>query len=652
MILSMKKFFIVSILVFCIMFCKAQLPPGQYTSKNKKAIALFEKALEFYNSRNDEKSKEELLKSIEKDPAFIEPHLLLAEIYQEGSRKEDAIMEYKKAIEINPGFNLNNYYNLAQIEISVGKYEDAKVHYESFLKKQFINPDTHDIAELQLKNCNFALEAIKHPVPFEPINLGGGVNSNKAEYFPAITGDDQLLLYTRNNRTEQLPLQEDFYTSIKENGKWQPSVAVGNINTSANEGAPCLSANGTILLFCACQELDGSYGPNRKGYGSCDIFYSQKVGEKWTKPTNLGNIINSKFWESQPSFSSDGRTLYFLSNRPGGYGDADIWMSVLNDDGSWAPPKNLGPNVNTKGKEESVYIHPDNQTLYFASNGHVGMGGTDLFVARKDEKGEWGTLKNLGYPINTYKDENSLLVSASGNLAYFASNRQGGYGDLDLYQFDLYEGAQPGKITYVKGKVYDAKTKKPLAASFELIDLQTAKTVIESESNVGNGEFLLTLPVNKDYALNVSKGGYMFYSDNFSLKGITDVSKPFSMDVPLQPIDTGVTVELKNIFFETAKFDLKEESKAELGKLIAFLNINKTIKIEISGHTDNVGDKKSNQTLSQNRAKSVFDYLVNNSIAKERLVYKGYGDSRPKVSNDTEENRAKNRRTEFKVIAK
>jgi outer membrane protein OmpA-like peptidoglycan-associated protein len=333
-------------------------------------------------------------------------------------------------------------------------------------------------------------------------------------------------------------------------------------------------------------------------------------------------------------------------------GGGDIWYSTLKTDGSWGAPVNIGNKINTRGEEESVFIHPDGKTLYFSSNGHVGMGGLDIYVVRKNADGVWGTPVNLGYPINTYGDENSLLVNGAGSLAYFASDRPGGFGGLDLYQFELYDAARPDKITYMKGKVYDAKTKKPLGAHFELIDLATAKQVMTSDANSGNGEFLVTLPVDKNYALNVSQSGYLFYSENFSLKELTDKTKPFLMDVPLQSIDTGSVVELKNIFFETAKFDLKPESKVELNKLVTFLTLNKTMRIELSGHTDNVGDKKMNLTLSENRSKSVYDYLIANGIDAKRLSYRGYGDTLPKVKNDSDENRAINRRTEFKVIGK
>lgn len=649
----MKKILILFVTLISLYSCKAQLPPGEYTSKNKKAISSFESALKYYNARQDDKAKEELKKAIEKDPLFIEPHFLLAQIYTEANQKQEAIDEYVKALEINPKFDKKTFYNLANLEVALGKYAEAKKDYEAYLKYQTINPDSRDLVERQLKNCDFAIEAMKNPVPFDPKNMGEGINSTFDEYFPAVTADEQTFLFTRNNRTEKMPLQEDFLISTKLNGEWQKAILIGNgINTLGNEGAPSLSTDGQILFFVACAEMDGTYGPNRKGFGSCDIFYSQKIGDAWDKPFNIGGNINSKSFESQPSFSSDGKTLYFVSNRLGGVGETDIYYSTLNADGSWGTPRNIGTKINTKAKEESVFIHPDGKTLYFGSDGHVGMGGLDLYVSRKNDLGEWGEPINLGYPINTYGDENSILVGPTGDVAYFASNRAGGLGGLDMYKFDLYESARPGKITYVKGKVYDVRTKEPLGAHFELIDLATGKSVIESDANSGNGEFLVTLPVDKNYALNVSQPGYLFYSENFALKELAGATKPFMMDVPMQPIDTGSVIELKNVFFETAKYDLKPESKSELDKLVAFLKANKTMRGELSGHTDNVGDKKMNLTLSLNRAKTVYDYLVANGIDAKRLTYKGFGDTRPKVKNDSDANRAINRRTEFKVVGK
>jgi len=275
------------------------------------------------------------------------------------------------------------------------------------------------------------------------------------------------------------------------------------------------------------------------------------------------------------------------------------------------------------------------------------MGGLDIFMSRRKANGEWGEAINLGYPINTFSDENSLLVSRDGKLAYFASDRQGGQGGLDIYSFELYETAQPGKTIYVKGKVFDAVTKAPLSADIDVVDLKTGSSVMKSVSNK-KGEFLICLPVNINYAFNTSRPGYLFYSQNYSLVENKDY-QPIAVNIPLSPITKDSSVILRNVFFETNKFDLKEESKSELNKLVDFLTKNPTLKIELSGHTDNMGDKKLNQVLSENRARSVSEYLAANSIAKERLTYKGYGDTRPVVANDTEEHRQMNRRTEFKV---
>ncbi|NBQ47898.1 MAG: hypothetical protein EBU33_05515, partial [Sphingobacteriia bacterium] len=414
---------------------------------------------------------------------------------------------------------------------------------------------------------------------------------------------------------------------------------------------------GNYMFITMSQEMGGGYmGGNAKGYGSCDIFYTQKINGRWTKPVNLGPSINSAQWESQPSFSSDGKTLYFVRGNPlrnGTVKNIDIFYSVVEADGKFGTAQRLPENINSKDEEESVFIHPDNQTLYFSSRGHVGMGGADIFMSRRKADGNWGDPVNLGFPVNSADDENSLLVSPSGRMAYFASDREGGVGGLDLYEFELPAQLKPEAITYVKGSVYHAQTRQPLEASFELIDLDSQKLLTRSYSQK-NGEFLVTLTATKNYLVNVSREGFLFYSDNFILRDLkTDFNKPFVLNIPLEPIDTGSTVELKNVFFDVNKSELRPESCTELDKLVAFLLKNPNLKIELGGHTDNTGDKKANQLLSENRAKAVQQYLVSaGKIGVERLSYKGYGDSRPKVPNDTAENKAKNRRTEFKVTAK
>ena len=656
--------FLKKVIFICLMFVlffnqgQAQMPPGQYTSTNKKAIKNLEEGKMAYEVKKDDVAEKCFKKALEEDKNFIEAALGLANLYQVTNKHKEAIDYFKKALEINPKFFANTYFFMSLSQLAIGQYQDAKTNLETFLKFERINPNTKESAQKYLANATFGAEAVKHPKPFNPINAGPGINTQYGEYFPAITGDGKQFLFTRGLPREGMPgfFNEDFFTSNNLNSVWQTAQPISIINSYGNEGAPSLSADGNIMFFASCSDETGDYGtPDRKGYGSCDIFYSQKVNGKWTKPRNAGPSINTANFESQPSFSSDGKELFFVRGilHRGAAKEYDIYVSKISDDGKFTAPVKLGPNINTSQKEESVFIHPDNMTLYFSSEGHPGLGGLDIFMSKRQPNGEWGPAINLGYPINSFAEDNSLLVNPGGKIAYFASNRAGGFGDLDIYLFDLPEDVRPEKITYVKGKIYNSKTKETLEASFELVDLETQLSVTKSYSQK-NGEFFVTLTANKNYLVNVNKDGFLFYSDNFSLKGKeTDFTKPFLLDIPLDPIDTGTVVELKNVFFDVGKADLKPESKAELDKLGAFLIKNPSLKIELGGHTDSDGIRKSNIILSENRAKAVYDYLIATSkIDVSRLKFKGYADLKPKVKNDTAENKAKNRRTEFKVIAK
>lgn len=653
----MKKIILIVICLLSYYGINAQsLPPGSYTSTNKKAIKYYEEGKKFYEVRKDKEAEEVLLKCLKEDDNFVEAHSALAFLFMEHGRAEEGIPHFEKAIAINPKFFPQNQYYLANAYMMAGKYDKAVTTYENFLKIERVNPQMKEAAANEIKNAKFGANAVKNPKPFKPVNMGAGVNTNFNEYFPSITADGKQFLFTREIREGEQIRQEDFYMSNKGSSAWEKAFPMTGVNTLGNEGAPSISADGNYMFFASCMEMSGDYGsPDRKGYGSCDIFYSQKVNGKWTKPVNVGPPINTANWETQPSFSSDGKTLYFIRGliSRGDIKEQDIYVSTIGEDGRFTTPIKLSDKVNTTGQEESVFIHPDNQTLYFSSDGHPGLGGLDIFMSKKQADGSWGEAVNLGYPINSYKDDNSLLVDPSGKIAYFASNREGGFGNLDIYWFELPEDVRPEKLTYVKGKVYNAKTKEPLEAKFELFDLETQQNVTESYSDKA-GQFLVTLTANKNYIVNVNRDGFLFYSDNFSLKGkVADFDKPFLLDIPLQPIDTGSTVELKNVFFDVDKWELKPESKAELDKLVLFLTKNPNVKIELGGHTDNSGKKDWNKTLSTNRAKSVYDYLITNGkIAAARLSYKGYAETRPKVPNDTPENKAKNRRTEFKVVGK
>jgi outer membrane protein OmpA-like peptidoglycan-associated protein/tetratricopeptide (TPR) repeat protein len=637
--------------------CIFAQPGKTYTSTNKKAIKFYEEGLKFYQSYQHEKALAELQKCIKEDAAFIEAYLAMGQLLAEKNKLSDAENAYKKAIEINPNFFPRAFYELGLVQFYLMKYDDAEKNIRSYLKQPKVNPEIKPEAERYLANCSFASEQMKKPKKFNPVNLGSGINTVMDEYFPSVTADGREFLFTRAIPYKEYPdiKNEDFFISEKMNGKWNDALPIREINSQGNEGAPSLSADGNILFFASCATPYGDYGsPERKGFGSCDIFYSVKVNGRWSKPKNAGPKINSQHWETQPSFSSDGKTLYFIRGLlvRGEIKQQDIYMSTVDENGQFTEAIKLSDVVNTPYKEESVFIHPDNQTLYFSSEGHKGMGGLDIFMSRKNPDGTWSEPVNLGYPINTSSDENSLLVGPDGKIAFFASNRPGGYGGLDIYGFELNEDIRPQSITYIKGKVIDAATNKPLQAFVRTALAGQIAYERELMTN-GTGDFMMVLNGNKKYVFHSECEGYMFFSESFDIPENASIENPFVVKIPMIPIDTGNSIILKNIFFDVNKWDLKPESKTELNKLIDFLKKNPSVKIEISGHTDNSGDRKNNLTLSLNRAKAVYDYLIQEGkISSSRLTYKGYADLKPRVPNTSPENKAINRRTEYKIISK
>lgn len=621
----------------------------KYSSENKSAIRDFEDGRKQYDARQDTKAIKLFESAIARDSGFVEAYAILSNIFLEARDYASALIYLDLANEKNPAWLPMLHKMAGEISFRMGQYEKAKanfLNYQHYVK----TPDdqTRKSVERWLNNCEFAMAAMRHPVPFTPRSLGPGVNTSEAEYYPSFTVDQQEIIFTRDVPDSRAPEghQEDFYIAPLKDSVWQTAKNAGMpLNSGMNEGAPSISADGRLLFFTACERPDGK--------GSCDIYLSQRLPDgSWSKPLNLGAPINTDAWESQPSFSSDGKTLYFVR---GGYDrnrvrQYDIYATVFQLDMTWSVPAKLGEQINTPLQEESVFIHPDNQTLYFSSSGHPGMGGLDIFLSRKQEDGTWGTPVNLGYPINTAADENSLVVSADGKKAYFASNRKGGAGKLDLYEFDLYKDVQPLLTSYVKARVTDAVTGQPLAAQFEVIDLSSGKVVLSNTTDKRKGEFMACLPSGKNYMLNVNKESYLFYSDYFELKDANTRQNAYLLQIKLQQPRPGEKVVLKNVFFDVNRFDLKIESEPELSKLVALMKGQPSLKIEVSGHTDSTGDKKANQQLSENRAKSVRDFLVTKGIPAERITYKGYGDAKPVATNDTEEGRAQNRRTEFTIL--
>ena len=607
-------------------------------SSNKKAQNFFERANPFIE-KQDYLSAEHVLKSaIETDPSFQNAFITLAGVYNAQKKYAEAKSAYQKAILINKNIAPAVIYGLAETEFATQEYDKAKQHFEEFLALDSTS-DRAKKAKKYLLDCDFAAFAIKKPVKYSPTNLGQGVNTTDSEYFPALTADGETLIFTR-----QVNGNEDFWTSQFKNNTWNLATPLSTkINTTKyNEGAQTISPDGKYLFFTGCNRPDG--------LGRCDIYVSHREGKDWGEPYNVGKPVNSEYWESQPAISPDGRTLYFISNRPGGSGGYDIWKSTITDDAKWGPAINLGPEINTPYDENTPFLHADGKTLYFSSDGWPGFGNKDIYYSRMDDNDKFQKPINLGYPINSFENESGLIVSADGNLGMFSSNLKDGFGGQDIYSFGIPEIAKPLKISYVKGIVRDKDSKKTIESNVQVIDLKSDKTVFDDYTDPETGQFLAVMPIGGNYLFNVNAEGYMFYSENFELKQ-GNINKPYQIEVYIERIKQGGNVTLRNIFFDTNKYNLLPASIRELDLLIDFLHQNQTVNIEIQGHTDNVGDDKLNEKLSFNRANAVYEYLVKNEVDAKRLTFKGFGASKPIADNKTEIGRKNNRRTSF-VITK
>jgi outer membrane protein OmpA-like peptidoglycan-associated protein len=485
----------------------------------------------------------------------------------------------------------------------------------------------------QISKLEFTWKAIQNPVPFMPYNLGSEVNTEFFELYPHISPDGKELFFTRKERNEDLFVAE-WKDSIWGNVRSLP------INTNENEGAHTVSADGRFLFFTACNRSGG--------LGSCDIFYSMKTPEGWTKPAGIGAPINSTDWESQPCFTSNGMAMLFSSNRPNGFGGKDLYIAYLDKNFKWQEPKNLGPEINTPGDEETPFLHADGRTLFFSSNGHPTVGGKDIYRSRLGDDGKWSKPVNLGYPINTEEDESGLYVLLDGKTAYLASDREGGFGKLDLYRFELNKEVQATPATYVKAIVRHATTKAPLRAEFRIASVD--KDILFAEGYTSDiGELLVCMPTDQEFAMQVERKGFVFHSENFKA-GEGTLAEPFLLEIDLQPVTLPSSIVLKNVFFAFNSHALQSASFPELDRVVALLQQYPELKAEISGHTDNVGANEYNLQLSQKRAESVVNYLFEKGISKQRLVAKGYGSTQPIASNDNEAGKAENRRTELKLF--
>lgn len=630
------------VLICCSAFAKGDISP--------KIKAKLKEASQLMTMRQFDQSEKLVRKVLKKEPTYTEAYWLMADICEYRRDDEKRLYWLEKACNEKYPFYWHSRFKLAWAEMEAAKYASALEGFKSLLPQLNKRSSFTPYVKKGIANCEFAVEAVKNPVDYSPEHLGE-LNTEFDDYWPSLRGDEKEMVFTVNigrkpGYTASVFTHEDFFVSEKTDDGWSPSVNMGPpLNTRGNEGAQSLSSDGTLMFFSACSKLDS--------YGSCDIYYSRKRDGKWTMPINCSQPVNTRFWDSHPSLSPDEKQLYFVSERYGGLGGRDIWVVDIKEryDGSlgFSNARNLGRNINTSENEISPFIHQDNMTLYFSSAGHPGMGRQDIFMSRRDIDGSWGKPKNLGYPINSNQSEIGFVVGASGTTAYFASDGLiEGKRDKDIFALDLSDDLRPIPTTYFKGRIYDKKTNQPLAGNYVLTDLDEDEVLVKSQAG-NDGEVLLCLPFGKRYGIAVQHDGYLFYSDHFDLTADSTLMA-YEKLVPLEKIVSGSKVVLNNLFFEFGTDVLTEASLPELERLYQFVENNPDIAIELGGHTDDKGDAAFNLRLSEKRANAVKNFLLDKGVEEERLTAVGYGESSPVASNETVEGRAKNRRTELKIL--
>ncbi len=602
-----------------------------YSTKSKKAIEMFERARLSYSATE---RAELIQKAIDKDKNFVEAYWLQA---QEALRRKES----QRALQIlakidNPKMARHSETQgmIAEILYLDGRYQAAIDKAETITDGGYAR-----IKIEMLERFRNALALSQNPVPFDPVNLKA-INTRFDDYFPSITADGQMISTTVLVEEADYYKQEDLYWSRKRNGVWQIARPLNMpMNTPQNEGSQSFSADGRYMFFVACDR--------KEGVGSCDIYYALRMGDTWSQPICIGAPVNTPYWESNPVLSPTGDELFFVSNRKPNIGGKDIWHCRVEmlDNGllRFYDAENLGKPINTEKDDYAPFIHADNQTLYFASNGHYGLGRSDIFVARRTADG-WSEPQNIGYPINTNGDEAGFVVNAAGDKAYFSSDKVENNGQrLDIYEITLPENVRPKPMAFVAGRTFNAATGKNVDARIEIFDTNTSTKIYESLSDRRVGEFTAYLPPDGNFGINVRRQGYLFYSDNIA-------STADSLLIALQPAQVGSKIVLRNLFFAFNSAEIEAQSDKEIAHLVDFMRQNPKIRIEITGHTDNVGTENYNQQLSQARANALRQLLIERGVNANRMAAQGKGSTDPIAPNDTDEGRQANRRVEIKIV--
>lgn len=613
----------------------------EYSIIDRRAIKLHEEAEELSKRRRYDEAIEKYQASFERSFDFFESYIKMSQLLLTKG-------DYQKALEIaqkgerrvkkgNP-FLADFGWLITNIYLKSGAFAEAmdKMNETSpLLSAEFTG--TAYYKELKEK-LDFVAGHLDNPKEITKERLPYPLNQFQLQYFPVLTADSRKILFTKRDGLNSYE-HEDIFVAYENMGEWTEPVPIDeSINTRYNEGTCTISADGNILIFTSCDAPDS--------FGSCDLYISYKINGSWQKATNMGNTINSRSWDSQPSLSADGSMLFFSSNRRGGYGGNDIWYSHRLEDGSWAEVKNMGSKINTPQDEVSPFIYFNNELLFFSSEGHMGFGGKDLFMS-KLENGEFSEPENLGYPINDHQDQLALFITAQQDFGYYTENtyNQGKVDSSLIYRFNFPRDIDLGeKLLVTEGRVFNGKTNEPIDAILSLVNLSNDSTMYKFRSDGESGDFIMIYPDKSFTGLYVEKSGFIPKIYNVEKDSLKDIK---NMKIELTPAASGEQFIFENVFFDFDQSDLKPESLSSLTRLNNFLKENPSLSISIIGHTDNVGNPSYNNNLSLMRAESVREYLLSMGILPSRLAVSGMGDQQPLRPNDSEENRAFNRRIEI-----
>ena len=584
------------------------------------------------------------------NPQYADAWFYLGKTYDFLNKYEETITAYRNLEKVDSEYNTAMYYDIAKSYIALDNLRSARIYIKRYLEKAPKTPKAAKLIHLAMNRLNYVdisaeLRAAA-PNTTEPTPIAS-LNSVSGDYMPQVNPTGTRLYFTsvrkggfdfKDENSAELDFGEDIYYSKLINDQWSaPELLPKPINSMSNDFGSSFTGDGQSMVFVRCDE--------KGAIGSCDLYITQLNGNTWSVPQNMGNVVNTDKWESQPTINSDGNRIIFTSLRSGGYGASDLYMIEKNHLGLWGTPQNLGSIVNTPLSENSPFLAADGKTLYFSSTGHPGMGGADIFYT-VFENGKWSTPKNLGRPVNSKGNDTNFSISASGQ-AYMASSRLDEE-NYDIFKVELPDELKPKPTIIVQGVVSNSENNDPLSALVLIEDLNSGELIATNKSNEETGEYLVVLPAGRDYSVSANAHGFFFYSQSFELPKDAAYAE-ITNDIPLEPIKKGTKVVLNNIFFEVGKAELKPISYVELNKAVTLMKENKTMVIEVGGHTDSQGADANNLSLSQRRAQSVVDYMVLAGIERERLIAKGYGETVPIADNNTAEGRAKNRRTEFVI---